>query len=66
MNNSINHISLKNRRDLPDSFHPWELDLKNALHPWELGCLKRVGFRHWKVIRVIVVAIERVDDGEKP
>ena len=48
-------------------FHPWELDLKNALHPWELGCLKRVGFqRHWKVVRVIVVAIKRVDDGEKP
>ena len=46
--------------------HPWELDLKNALHPWELECLKRVGFRHWKVVRVIVVAVERVDDGEKP
>ena len=58
-----------------DSFHiglgkegdSWELDLKNALHQWELGCLKRVGFqRHWKVVRVIVVAIKRVDDGEKP
>ena len=52
--------------DLKNSFHPWELDLKNALHPWELECLKRVGFRHWKVVRVIVVAVERVDDGEKP
>ena len=52
--------------DLKNSFHLWELDLKNALHPWELGCLKMVGFRHWKVVRVIVVAVERVDDGEKP
>ncbi|RVW18343.1 hypothetical protein CK203_115276 [Vitis vinifera] len=50
--------------DLKNSFHPWELDLKNALHPWELECLKRVGFRHWKVVRVIVVAVERVDDAE--
>ena len=57
-----------------DSFHvglgkegdSWELDLKNALHPWELGCLKRVGFRHWKVVGVIMVAVERVDDDEKP
>ena len=57
-----------------DSFHiglgkegdSWELDLKNALHQWELGCLKRVGFQtYWKVVEVIVVAVERVDNGEK-
>ena len=42
------------------------LDLKNSFHPWELKCLKRVGFWHWKVVRVIVVAVERVDEGEKP
>ena len=52
--------------DLKNSFHPCELDLKNALHPWELRCLKMVGFRHWKVVGVIVVVVERVDDGEKP
>ena len=52
--------------DLKNPFHQWELDLKSALHPWELGCLKRVGFRPWKVIGVIVVAVERVDNGEKP
>ena len=42
------------------------LDLKNALHPWELLYQKRVGFwGHWKVLGVMVVAVERVDDGGK-